>query len=86
GQLIVAAERYGLPELKRICERVMMGQVKLQNSIEMYILGMQVNSNKLTKKAFTIMRANKAKIVSQFDEFRKLSFKYPSLMFELFVS
>ena len=57
SQLIVAAERYGLTELKQLCERVILGQVKLGNSIEMLKLGRDVNSSKLRRKALAVMKA-----------------------------
>ncbi|CAG7724678.1 unnamed protein product [Allacma fusca] len=85
-RLIVTADKYELPNLKALCESVLTQQVRMENAIQMYTLGNEVKSSKLTRKAFAVMKANKSKIAAQSEEFRKLSVHYPNLMFELFLS
>jgi speckle-type POZ protein len=85
-KMIIAAHKYELPELKRLCEKILFSKIRPNNAIEMYSLGHEVSSTVLTRKAFAVMKVNKAKMVSQSEEFRQLTSKHPSLMFELFLS
>lgn len=56
NQLLVAANTYELPDLKKICEKYLISTIRPETAIEMYIVGHQSNSSKLTKKAFSIMK------------------------------
>ena len=55
-KLIIIAERYGLPELKRHCESILLQSLTSDNAIEMYLLGARVSSEKMTRKAMLIMK------------------------------
>jgi len=85
-KIIVAAQLFQLTELKTICENYLITNVNLTNVIDSYVLGIDVKSNRLIRKAFGVIQTNRAQLVSHSDDFRKLSTKYPNLMFELFIS
>lgn len=55
-RLIVLADKYDMPELKRHCERILLQGLTADNAIDMYLLGAQVSSLKLTRKAMIIMK------------------------------
>jgi hypothetical protein len=56
SKLIIVADKYGLPELKRLCEKILFTKVKPTNAIEIYSLGHEVSSSVLTQKAFAVMK------------------------------
>jgi len=86
NRLIIAADKYGLPELKRLCENIVLQGLKAENAIELYLLGNRVSSARITRKALSVMKLNKAKLATQTEDFRQLSLRHPRLMYELFLS
>ncbi|CAG7835339.1 unnamed protein product, partial [Allacma fusca] len=77
-RIIIGAEQYQLPGLKTICEQILISKANLSNVINLYVLGIDVSSSRLVRKAFAVIQANRANIVSQSEEFRKLSNKIKS--------
>lgn len=55
-RLLVAATTYGFPALKRYCESVLIKQVKTENAFSFYELGVEVNSMRLKRRAFNVMK------------------------------
>ncbi|CAL8072258.1 unnamed protein product [Orchesella dallaii] len=86
NRLIIAADKYGLPELKRLCENIILQGLKAENAIELYLLGNRVSSARIIRKALSIMKLNKARLATQTEDFRQLSLRHPKLMYELFLS
>ncbi|ODM96617.1 Speckle-type POZ protein B [Orchesella cincta] len=86
NRLIIAADKYGLPELKRLCENIVLQGLRAENAIELYLLGNRVSSSRIIRKALSIMKLNKAKLATQTEDFRQLSLRHPKLMYELFLS
>jgi hypothetical protein len=56
-KLILLAYKYVLPDLKRLCEAAILSRVTGKNAMEVYRLGKEVMSARLTSKAFGIMKA-----------------------------
>lgn len=55
-RLLVAATEYGFPALKRFCEQALVKQVKIENAFNMYALAVQVQSQRLKRRAFAVMK------------------------------
>lgn len=56
-KLILAAHIYELPELKKICEKLLFSNIQTANAIQMYDIGVEVGSHKISKRAFAVMKA-----------------------------
>jgi speckle-type POZ protein len=55
-RVIVVAQKYGFPELKRICEAALIKQVRTDNAFNMYSLAVEVDAQNLRKKVFDLMK------------------------------
>lgn len=54
--LIIAAFKYGFPQLKYECESALLKQVGTANAFAMYSLAIEVKADRLQKKAFKVMK------------------------------
>ena len=55
-KLILLSYKYVLPNLTKLCEATLLSSVTVKNAMEVYALGKEIMSSKLTSKAFTVMK------------------------------
>lgn len=55
-KLLLAAHKYELPDLKRICEGNILRDMNTTNAVDMYDIGHRVSSDKIIQRAFSIMK------------------------------
>jgi len=79
-QLLVAAERFDLPLLKKYCEEWLISKLKKNNAVDLFILADEQNSVKLRLKAKQMIVENGAEIIKQEGWHAKLG----TLVIELF--
>jgi len=84
-QLIRAADKYLLNGLKKIIEAALMKSVKIENAIEMFVLGDAVHANSLRDASKEIIVRNAAVIV-ELGGWKEALGRFPGLASEVFES
>jgi len=84
-QLIRAADKYLLNGLKKMIEAVLIKSVKIENSIQMFVLGDAVHANSLRDASKEIIVRNAAAIV-ELDGWKQALGRFPDLAMEVFES
>lgn len=82
GDLLIAANRYEMEDLKSICEREMIKCVDLENVLDFVRVADSHCAEKLKKHCFCIIMANFSKVVEK-EEFKKLIKTHANVLLEL---
>ena len=78
-ELLAAAERFQMDELKRICEDCLCGNLSIDNAIEYLVLGDYHQAHKLSRMAVNMIAQNLDKVVRT-EEYQDLKKHYPLLV------
>ncbi|XP_021963604.2 TD and POZ domain-containing protein 1-like [Folsomia candida] len=81
--LFIAAEKYGMTDLKQLCERHLVENLTVENAIEMYDLSQMHGSLVLLNKSKEVILWNKEKFAPDPETLREFTCKYPKLIFDL---
>ena len=80
--LLAAAEKYELSDLKKMCEEKLCSSLSVENSIECLVLGDLHHASKLKKMALELVAKNTRKIVNT-DVYKDLFTQKPALAWEV---
>jgi len=81
AKLVAAAEKYGMDELKKICESTMRANLQLENVIDALLIADIHNCSSLLRDAKTLFKSL-AKFLKNEDDWNKLA-ERPGLLLEL---
>ena len=81
GELLVAAEKYQLEQLKVSCEDELISKLKVGNCIEMLILGEKQKAANLKASAIDFFNKNSTKFAT--DDWKLAMKDHPNLLMEL---
>lgn len=81
-QLIAAAEKYSLQELKNMCEMTLFKNLTVEKATQSLEIGFLYNANILKEAALNLISYHKLEIINS-PSFKKLEESYPHLMSEI---
>ncbi|CAL8093385.1 unnamed protein product [Orchesella dallaii] len=83
-ELYTAADKYGMNDLRGLCERHLFNHLTVENALEVYDLSQMHDSPVLSRRAKEIIIWNRDKFASDPETFKNFTCKYPELVFQLF--
>merc|ERR1719186_1927209 len=83
--VVRAADKYGLEGLKKVIEDGLIKDIKIENAIDMFVLGDAVHADNLRDAAKAVIVSNAATIV-EMDGWREAPGRFHDLAFEIFES
>lgn len=81
---LVAADKYGLERMKRLCEHAI--YVTVANCLEVLVVAELVHAAHLKQVAMRFVQTNLADVTARREEFQHFQQDFPQLLEELYVS
>ena len=82
SDVLAAAEKYRLEKLKDLCEKELCTQIRMENALELLVVGDMFGAVKLKESALKLITKKKKAIINQRD-FPQFMKSYPELSFEI---
>ncbi|ODM90843.1 Speckle-type POZ protein B [Orchesella cincta] len=83
-ELYTAADKYGMDDLRSLCERHLFNHLTVENALEVYDLSQMHGSPVLSRRSKEIIIWNRDRFASDPETFKNFTCKYPELIFHLF--